>query len=177
MFQGTVALSGFICWSHYICFFPKLSSTIILLFCNFVSKLIRDIQILFSKLGKTKFTRLKVMAIIKLPSRYKLCKVYSLYLYLTDGVHTELKTTITNKQIKRLRVLKIGPVWCVYLYIIFLNINCTLWFVWKKEIGCFRTRNHLLNFTSLAIKQHIEWKQLTGTLGGNNNHFRKKHTL
>lgn len=50
------------------------------------------------------------MAIIKLPSRYKLCKVYSLYLYLTDGVHTELKTTTTNKQIKRLRVLKIGPV-------------------------------------------------------------------
>lgn len=51
------------------------------------------------------------MAIIKLPSRYKLCKVYSLYLHLPDGVHTELKTTTaTNKQIKRLRVLKIGPV-------------------------------------------------------------------
>lgn len=74
----------------------------------------------FFLIGKIKITRvLKVKVIIKLPSRFKFCKVYSLYLYLKDGVHTKLKMKTTRDNSSMIESTEsVATLMCVLVYYI-----------------------------------------------------------
>lgn len=61
------------------------------------------------------------MAILKPPSCFKFCKVYSLYHHLKDGVHTKLKikTTTRDNSLKIESIESLASLMCVLVYYIF----------------------------------------------------------